>query len=166
MEDEVLACHKTGYALVPVQTICAIRASGNYTEVLAARDQSHLFRRALKEWRDRLPAPPFLRLDRSVIVNAQSMCGWQSRGRRLELRFEGLSKTLTLGRAGLGSIQEVPERPGRRDGMNPRKKLPLLFGPWPIRHKYGRLRPKSALQPFEFPLSNPYSPPVQTRLKG
>jgi two-component system, LytTR family, response regulator len=115
MEDEVLACHKTGYALVPVQTICAIRADGNYTEVLATRDQSHLFRRALKEWLDRLPAPPFLSLDRSVIVNAQGICGWQSRGRRLELRFEGLSKTLTLGRA--GSVRFRKFLKGRATGM-------------------------------------------------
>ena len=100
MADEILVGRKNGYALVPVQTICAIRAYGNYTEALAARDQSHLFRRTLKEWRDRLPAPPFLSLDRSVIVNGQRICGWQSRGRRLELRFEGLSKTLTLGRTG------------------------------------------------------------------
>ncbi len=97
-DDEVLVQEKDACFLIPLQTLCAIRAYRNYTEAINTENQTYLFRWPLKEWAGRLPAPPFLRLDRSLIINFDRVNCWQLKGRGMELTFENRIVILGLGR--------------------------------------------------------------------
>jgi len=99
LDDDVLVNEKGRYFFVPLRTVYAIRAYRNYTEALVSQNQTYLFRQNLKSWHARLPAPPFLRLDRSLIINTDQVIGWQSRERGLEVLFQGGAASLALGRA-------------------------------------------------------------------
>ena len=99
LDDEVLVNEKGMYFFIPLKTIIAIRAYRNYTEAVVAQNQVHLFRWNLKSWQARLPIPPFLRLDRSLIINADRVSGWQSRDRGVDVVFQDGISSIVLGRA-------------------------------------------------------------------
>jgi len=97
--DDVLVSDKERSFFIPLKTIIAIRAYRNYTEAVVAQNQRYLFRRNLKSWQARLPVPPFLRLDRSLLINADQVSGWRSRDRGVEVVFQEGSVSMALGRA-------------------------------------------------------------------
>jgi two-component system, LytTR family, response regulator len=106
LSDDLLVQEKGKCCLVPIKSIYAIRADRNYTEVLAAPNQAHLFRHNLKSWHARLPAPPFLRLDRSLIINTEQVTGWKSSDRWIEVQFENGAASLVIGRAAAERFRE------------------------------------------------------------
>jgi len=99
LSDDLLVQERGKCCLVPIKSIYAIRADRNYTEVLALPDQMHLFRHNLRSWHARLPIPPFLRLDRSLIINTDRVSGWQSRDRGVDVAFQDGISSIVLGRA-------------------------------------------------------------------
>lgn len=106
LDDEVLVREDAKYLLLPLQSICAIRACGNYTETIDIQNRTHLFRRSLSTWCNRLPTPPFVRLDRSLIINGDNLSGWQFHGRRVEIMFQNGNFTFNLGRAASGRFRK------------------------------------------------------------
>ena len=98
MDDEVLVRQQGVYQLIPLKTLSAIRAYRNYTEATDREGRTHLFRRSIKKWGFRLPIPPFLQLDRSLIINTRALSGWRSHGRNLDLSFQHGPETIALGR--------------------------------------------------------------------
>ena len=98
MDDEVLVQQRGVYYLIPLKTLSAIKAYRNYTEATDAQGRTHLFRRSIKKWASRLPIPPFLQLDRSLIINTHALSGWRSHDRNLDLTFQHGPETITLGR--------------------------------------------------------------------
>jgi DNA-binding LytR/AlgR family response regulator len=52
-----------------VADIVSIVAEGDYSQVRASDGQHWLVLRSLREWEQRLPAPQFARIHRSIIVN-------------------------------------------------------------------------------------------------
>ncbi len=98
MDDDVLVRDKGKCLFVPLRNLFAIRACGNYTEAVAARNQTFIFRQNLRSWQARLPTPPFLRLDRSLIINADQATSWKTLDRSMELLFQNGNASLTVGR--------------------------------------------------------------------
>jgi len=98
LEDQILIRQDARYSLVPLQSICVIRAYRNYTEVIDAHNHTYLLRQPMKDWSSRLPIPPFLRLDRSLIIHTGKVSSWRAWGRRLQVAFQDGNVTLHLGR--------------------------------------------------------------------
>lgn len=100
IDDDLLVKKNGRCSLIPLLTVCAIRACQNYTEAIDAQNQIYLFRWPMKDWHNRLPTPPFLRLDRSLIINSGMVSAWEPTcGRRTALVFKNLKVKLILGRA-------------------------------------------------------------------
>ncbi len=109
IDDDVLVHQQSVYAMIPLKTLSAIRAYRNYTEVIDMQARTHLFRRSIKDWANRLPNPPFLQLDRSLIINTDALSGWRSSGRNLDLAFQHGPKTLQLGRTASDRFKKFVE---------------------------------------------------------
>ena len=85
--------------MVRVGDIAAIEAEGAYTRVRVCGQPPVVMLRRVREWEDVLPAPPFVRMERSLIVNLRRIRVAESAVRdetRLVLHEAG---ELTLGRA-------------------------------------------------------------------
>lgn len=85
---------------VTVPEIAAIAAAGHYTRVYLAQEASLFILRGITSWAEQLPAPGFLRVDRSLIVNlarVRSLDLSPQNGGRLTL--DAVGGTLELGRA-------------------------------------------------------------------
>jgi two-component system LytT family response regulator len=80
--------------------ITALCADGDFTRVYLAGQPPLLILRTLSHFEGMLPAPPFERLGRSVLVNLDRVRRLQSRDRNLShVVIEGLDAALPLGRA-------------------------------------------------------------------
>jgi two-component system LytT family response regulator len=99
LDDDILINERDKYFFISLQTVCAIRACGNYTEAIDIQNRTHLFRRSLSTWCNRLPTPPFVRLDRSLIINGVH-------GLRVEIMFQNGNFTFDLGRAASGRFRK------------------------------------------------------------
>jgi len=92
--------------LVPPGSIAALTAEGDFTRVHLAGEPSLLILRTLSHFEATLPAPPFVRLGRSTMVNVERVRRLASRDRNLTLAtLEGLAEPLALGRAAAGRLR-------------------------------------------------------------
>lgn len=112
-EDRVLLSGGTVLRFVAVHEICAVEADGNYGRVRLPEGKSVFVSRPLGEWESLLPAPPFVRVERSLLVNVERV-----RALRVEHRGAGwlqvgeAGEPLPLGRAALARL-----RPLLREGL-------------------------------------------------
>lgn len=84
---------------VPVSEIAAIAAEGHYTRVYLAKDPPMFILRGITAWAAQLPAPGFLRADRSLIVNLARVRALDLPSRDVtHLTLDAVGGTLTLGR--------------------------------------------------------------------
>lgn len=85
---------------VDAAEIAALRAEGDFTRVHLAGQPALLILRTLSHFEALLPAPPFLRLGRSTLINLDRVRRLQSRDRNLShVVLDGLEPALPLGRA-------------------------------------------------------------------
>jgi len=87
--------------------IAAIVAEGSYTHVHLAAERTMFLPRSMSTWAQQLPAPPFLRADRSLFVNLARVTRLEVRSRdegQLTLDAAG-APTLLLRRVALGQIR-------------------------------------------------------------
>lgn len=86
--------------IVPACQIASIEAEGAYSRILISGQDPMLLLRPICEWENRLPFPPFTRLDRSLLVNLDLVRAVDvlTRG-ETHLRLEGVPEPLILGRA-------------------------------------------------------------------
>ncbi len=94
---------------VEVRDIAAVVAEGSYTQVHFATDRPMLVLRTMADWEALLPAPPFLRVDRSLVVNLERIVGIDVHSRdkgELTLQADG-SPRLHLGRLALNRVREA-----------------------------------------------------------
>lgn len=89
-----------------VADIAAIRAEGNYTQVVDVSGQSYLVRVPLHKWEARLPADGFILLDRSLLINLSHLRRYVLQTRRAELFLAGMAQPFILGRTGLRRFKE------------------------------------------------------------
>ncbi len=59
------------FKFLKVDTILAVTAAGDYSEVLTSDGSKGLVLKSMKEWEARLPAQHFLRVRRSTIINME-----------------------------------------------------------------------------------------------
>ncbi|HWL16567.1 MAG TPA: LytTR family DNA-binding domain-containing protein [Opitutus sp.] len=80
--DQALVLRDAGrIRRVRVSDIAALVAEGSYTRVHLAAERSMLVLKRMAAWEALLPAPPFLRLERSLLVNLDRIAGLDVRSR-------------------------------------------------------------------------------------
>jgi two-component system LytT family response regulator len=94
--------------LTEVRHIVAIKAEGTYTRVHLADGDSLVVLKPISAWKSCLPDPPFLRLDRSLMINRDALSAIQVFSRdETKLTFRGLSLSFTLGRAASSRLRSA-----------------------------------------------------------
>ena len=93
--------------VAPVE-IVAISADGDFTRVFVAGQPAVMILRTLAHFEELLPAPPFVRLGRSVMINRDRLRSLQvptrSTGR---LVLDGMEHPLAIGRAAMARLREL-----------------------------------------------------------
>lgn len=106
--DQVALRDDSGLRLVPVRSITHIEAEDNYTRVHLLGSSPALVRRTLAEWERSLPAAPFLRVDRSLIVRLDAVRTLCSESRDLtRLTLEGRAEPIGLGRRATARLRKA-----------------------------------------------------------
>ena len=68
-DDRLFLMLGRNFKFLKVDTILAVTAAGDYSEVLTSEGSKGLVLKSMKEWETRLPAQHFLRVHRSTIIN-------------------------------------------------------------------------------------------------
>jgi two-component system LytT family response regulator len=89
-----------------VAEIAAIRAEGNYTQVINVYDRSYLVRVPIYQWEARLPADSFVLLERSLLINRSHIRRYVLQTRQVEVYLGGIAQPFLLGRQGLRRFKE------------------------------------------------------------
>jgi two-component system LytT family response regulator len=88
--------------------IAALRADGDYTHVFVADQPALMIWRTLAHFESLLPAPPFLRLGRSLIINLDRLRRIETPSRsEARIVLQGLVEPLTLGRTAAARLREA-----------------------------------------------------------
>lgn len=94
--------------------IVALQAEGDFTRVLLADQPPLLICRTLGSFARELPEPPFVKLDRSLIVNAERLRGVEAAGRNGTLvSLAGAAEPLRLGKTAAKRLRVLQARLGR-----------------------------------------------------
>jgi two-component system LytT family response regulator len=101
---------------VPVADISVIAASDNYTDVRLADGSKVFLRKSLKAWEDTLPAPHFMRVHRTQIVNLARVTRYERDGdEHTHLYVKGVPDPVRASRYRwtelrdrLGTIRQLP----------------------------------------------------------
>ncbi len=85
---------------IPLDSLAAIEAEGDYTRLFLRNEKPFLILRSLQEWEAALPSPPYVRLDRSLLVNLDLVRSARGITRNeTHLFLEGLPEAMILRRA-------------------------------------------------------------------
>lgn len=97
-----------GAELVPLAEIAWIMAAENYTRLQLRGREPVIQRRKMAEWESVLPAPRFVRIDRSLIVQTGLVESLERiSAEQTLLRFDGVAETLPIGRTAAARIREA-----------------------------------------------------------
>lgn len=100
MRDLVTLRDKGSLRLVRVAKIAAIKAEAAYSDICISGEGCMLILRPIHEWEGCLPSPPFVRLDRSLLVNLELVRAVETLSRsETHVTLEGVERPLVLGRA-------------------------------------------------------------------
>ena len=85
---------------IPVHNLAAVQAEGDYTRLFVRDEKPFLILRPLQEWEASLPSPPYVRLDRSLLVNLDLIRSATGITRNeTHLFLEGVAEAMVLRRA-------------------------------------------------------------------
>lgn len=99
-EDTIILGAGDRVRRVALKEIAAVAAEGHYTRVYLAAEPAMFILRGIAEWAAQLPAPGFLRADRSLIVNLARVRALDVRSRDgAQLMLDAVGAPLELGRA-------------------------------------------------------------------
>ena len=88
--------------------IAALRADGDFTRVLLADRPEVMIWRTLAHFESLLPAPPFLRLGRSLIINRDRLRSIEAQSRGgAQLTLLGIAEPLAIGRTASQRLREA-----------------------------------------------------------
>lgn len=100
VDDMLILRDRRHIRRVALADIAAIEADGHYARVYLAAEPPMHVQRGIATWAAQLPAPRFLRLDRSLIVNLDRVRSLDVRSRDVaELKLLAGGNPLMLGRA-------------------------------------------------------------------
>lgn len=71
MRDFVLLREKTSLRMVEAGEICAVEAEADYTHIFLADGGKAFLRKRMSQWEEELPAPPFFKISRRLLLNTQ-----------------------------------------------------------------------------------------------
>ena len=110
--DDTLILRDTGrIRRVRVCDIAALVGEGSYTRVHLTTERPMLVFRRMAAWEEILPTPPFLRADRSLLVNLNRIAALDIRSREVgELTLDSPGSPLSLGRRALVRIRAALKR--------------------------------------------------------
>jgi len=106
--DDMLILRDTGrIRRVRVRDIAALVGEGSYTRVHLTTERPMLVFRRMADWEEMLPTPPFLRADRSLLINLNRIATLDIRSREVgELTLDSPgSPPLSLGRRALTRLR-------------------------------------------------------------
>jgi two-component system LytT family response regulator len=94
--------------LVAPGEIAALRADGDFTHVFVADQPALMIWRTLGHFENLLPAPPFLRLGRSLIINRDRLRRVETPSRaEARITLDGVAEPLALGRTAAVRLREA-----------------------------------------------------------
>jgi two-component system, LytTR family, response regulator len=94
--------------VVYVSQISGIKAEENYTDVLIADGSTVFIRRAISEWDELLPKPPFFTAHRSLIVNLQAVSDLVLETRaEVHFKLEGHPSPFRLGQRSAARLRKA-----------------------------------------------------------
>jgi two-component system LytT family response regulator len=105
-EDRVFLDTGRQTFFLEVARIAAIRAEGNYTQVISTKGLKYLVRVPLHKWKVRLPVDIFVMLGRSLLINRLHIRRYILQTRRAELYLADIAGPFILGRQGLRQFKE------------------------------------------------------------
>lgn len=98
---------------LPLHGITSLEADGDFTWVKDAQQPPILACRRLGEFDELLPSPPFVRLDRSLIINIDRLSKFEKTSRNgAQLWLRGLAEPIEIGRTALARLQELTRKSG------------------------------------------------------
>ncbi|MFM8365079.1 MAG: LytR/AlgR family response regulator transcription factor [Verrucomicrobiota bacterium] len=106
-EGDRICLRTPGRTLVaPLEKIVLLEAEGDFTRVSVEGEPPLLICQSLGSYENTLPSPPFLRLDRSLIVNTARVESITSEsGATGRVRLVGIPSSLPLGRTALRRLR-------------------------------------------------------------
>lgn len=108
MDDQVVLRDRQRMKLAPVRLIAAIKAEGTYTRVFLSEGDSLIVLKPIGEWEFCLPAPPFLRLDRSLLINRDAVNDLHVHDRdEMKVMLKGVAESFVLGRTASGRLRNA-----------------------------------------------------------
>ncbi len=104
--DQICLASTTSSQVVPLAMIRALVADGDFTRALLAGTPEVLVCRRLGSFEEELPTPPFVRLDRSLIVNQSCIDRLDRQGRNAaRLWMRGLRQPIEIGRTAIERLR-------------------------------------------------------------
>ena len=111
LRDLVLLREKNSMRMVEAGEICAVEAEADYTRIHLAGGHTVLMRKRMAQWEQELPAPPFQKISRRLLLNIPRIKGIVAQDREsADIHFEGTDKTVTVSRMELRRIRQAPEQ--------------------------------------------------------
>lgn len=94
--------------IVDSGAISMLVAERDYTRVFLPPDQDYLIASLLRKFQNMLPSPPFIRLNRSLIINIDRIqfVNWESGG-RCEISFGEEPQVVKIGRSATRRLREA-----------------------------------------------------------
>ena len=106
MRDFVLLREKPSLRMVEVGEICAVEAEADYTHIFLADGGKAFLRKRMSQWEEELPAPPFFKMSRRLLLNTGRIKEIVANDREnAEIHLRGMTKPLPLSRIELRRLR-------------------------------------------------------------
>jgi two-component system LytT family response regulator len=108
MRDFIMLRDKKTMRMVEAVEICAVEAKADYTRVDLAGGHTMLVRKSMAQWEQELPAPPFQKISRRLLINAPRIRAIVANDRGVgEIQIDGMEKPLSVSRVELRRIRQI-----------------------------------------------------------
>ena len=106
LRDFVLLREKTSLRMVEAGEICAVEAEADYTHIFLADGHKAFLRKRMSSWEEELPAPPFFKISRRLLLNTERIKQIVANDREnAEIHLRGMTKPLPLSRIELRRLR-------------------------------------------------------------
>lgn len=93
--------------IAPVSSLCLLEADGDFTRIFIRESPAIMICQPLRIYEKMLPAPPFVRIDRSLIVNIDQIARTERKSRdEAVLILKGIPTAVPLGRTAQVRLRE------------------------------------------------------------
>jgi two-component system LytT family response regulator len=108
MRDFVLLREKTSLRIVEAGEICAVEAEADYTHIFLADGHKAFLRKRMSQWEEELPAPPFFKISRRLLLNTERIKQIAANDREnAEIHLRGMANPLPLSRIELRRLRSA-----------------------------------------------------------